>query len=58
MADEFSAVYHSMHIGAYRVDHGDIAKRDLRNVCLGYLAVETSKRVINWLKRNITIATI
>ncbi|HBC5016869.1 TPA: aminopeptidase N [Proteus mirabilis] len=43
MADEFSAVYHSMHIGAYRVDHGDIAKRDLRNVCLGYLAVENQQ---------------
>lgn len=43
MADEFSAVYHSMHIGAYRVDHGDIAKRDLRNVCLGYLAFENQQ---------------
>ncbi|OAT22879.1 aminopeptidase N [Proteus myxofaciens] len=43
MADEFSAVYHSMHIGAYRVNHDDIAKRDLRNVCLGYLAFENEQ---------------
>ncbi|MBD2803884.1 aminopeptidase N [Xenorhabdus szentirmaii] len=38
MADEFAAVYHSLHTGAYRVDHQDIAKRDLRNTCLYYLA--------------------
>ncbi|CDG21830.1 Aminopeptidase N [Xenorhabdus poinarii G6] len=38
MVDEFSAVYHSLHTGAYRVDHQDIAKRDLRNTCLYYLA--------------------
>ncbi|ELZ5938855.1 aminopeptidase N [Providencia stuartii] len=39
MADEFLAVYQSIHIDGYRVDHGDIAKRSLRNVCLQYLAV-------------------
>ncbi|MBC8954524.1 aminopeptidase N [Xenorhabdus sp. PB62.4] len=38
MADEFTAVYHSLHTGTYRVDHQDIAKRDLRNTCLHYLA--------------------
>ncbi|PHM37922.1 aminopeptidase N [Xenorhabdus innexi] len=38
MADEFAAVYHSIHTGAYRVDHQDIAKRSLRNICLHYLA--------------------
>ncbi|MBI6548476.1 aminopeptidase N [Xenorhabdus lircayensis] len=38
MVDEFAAVYHSIHTGAYRVDHQDIAKRDLRNTCLYYLA--------------------
>ncbi|MEX9753654.1 aminopeptidase N [Providencia vermicola] len=38
MADEFLAVYQSIHIDGYRVDHGDIAKRSLRNVCLQYLA--------------------
>ncbi|MBD2811637.1 aminopeptidase N [Xenorhabdus sp. Vera] len=38
MADEFAAVYRSLHIGTYRVDHQDIAKRDLRNTCLYYLA--------------------
>ncbi|TDB58627.1 aminopeptidase N [Photorhabdus khanii] len=38
MADEFVVVYHSINIGAYRVDHQDIAKRSLRNICLYYLA--------------------
>ncbi|PHM69115.1 aminopeptidase N [Xenorhabdus sp. KJ12.1] len=38
MADEFAAVYHSIHTGAYRVEHKDIAKRSLRNICLHYLA--------------------
>ncbi|MCE1685626.1 aminopeptidase N C-terminal domain-containing protein, partial [Enterobacter hormaechei] len=38
MADEFAAVYHSLQTGAYRVEHKDIAKRDLRNTCLYYLA--------------------
>ncbi|NHB88972.1 aminopeptidase N [Photorhabdus tasmaniensis] len=38
MADEFVAVYNAINIGAYRVDHQDIAKRSLRNICLYYLA--------------------
>ncbi|WP_336193294.1 aminopeptidase N [Providencia stuartii] len=38
MADEFLAVYQSIHIDGYRVDHQDIAKRALRNVCLQYIA--------------------
>ncbi|MEX0446014.1 aminopeptidase N [Xenorhabdus sp. SGI246] len=38
MVDEFAAVYHSIHTGTYRVDHQDIAKRALRNICLHYLA--------------------
>ncbi|WP_434525235.1 aminopeptidase N [Photorhabdus asymbiotica] len=38
MADEFAAVYNSINIGSYRVDHQDIAKRSLRNICLYYLA--------------------
>ncbi|KOY63666.1 aminopeptidase [Photorhabdus heterorhabditis] len=38
MADEFAAVYNAINIGAYRVDHQDIAKRSLRNICLYYLA--------------------
>lgn len=38
MADEFLAVYQSIKIDGYRVDHGDIAKRSLRNVCLQYIA--------------------
>ncbi|MEY0303164.1 aminopeptidase N [Providencia manganoxydans] len=38
MADEFLAVYQSIQIDGYRVDHQDIAKRALRNVCLQYIA--------------------
>ncbi|WP_340622051.1 aminopeptidase N [Xenorhabdus siamensis] len=38
MVDEFAAIYHSIHTGVYRVDHQDIAKRALRNICLHYLA--------------------
>ncbi|QTL38656.1 aminopeptidase N [Xenorhabdus budapestensis] len=38
MVDEFAAVYHSIHTGTYRVEHQDIAKRALRNICLHYLA--------------------
>ncbi len=38
MADEFLAVYHANSLPSYRVEHGDIGKRSLRNVCLRYLA--------------------
>ncbi|CAI0769594.1 Aminopeptidase N [Serratia entomophila] len=38
MADEWLAVYHANKTEGYRVEHGDIAKRALCNVCLGYLA--------------------
>ncbi|MER5136907.1 MULTISPECIES: aminopeptidase N [Providencia] len=38
MADEFLVVYQSIKIDGYRVDHSDIAKRSLRNVCLQYIA--------------------
>ncbi|HEI8462491.1 TPA: aminopeptidase N [Morganella morganii] len=43
LADELYAVYVSMKTGAYQIDHADIAKRDLRNVCLGYLALDEDK---------------
>ncbi|MEQ1961718.1 aminopeptidase N [Xenorhabdus khoisanae] len=49
MADEFTAVYHSLHTGAYRVDHQDIAKRDLRNTCLYYLAFIDNKELADKL---------
>ncbi|MDC9597391.1 aminopeptidase N [Xenorhabdus anantnagensis] len=49
MADEFAAVYHSLHTGAYRVDHQDIAKRDLRNTCLYYLALMDNKALADKL---------
>ncbi|QHA85826.1 aminopeptidase N [Serratia rhizosphaerae] len=38
MADEWLAVYHANKTDGYRVEHGDIAKRALRNTCLHYLA--------------------
>lgn len=38
MADEWLAVYHANKTDGYRVEHAGIAKRALRNVCLGYLA--------------------
>ncbi|CDH00160.1 aminopeptidase N [Xenorhabdus bovienii] len=49
MADEFIAVYHSIHTGAYRVDHQDIAKRALRNTCLYYLAFIDDKEQVDQL---------
>ena len=43
LSDELYAVYISMKTGVYRIDHADIAKRDLRNVCLGYLALDDDR---------------
>ncbi|AOM40658.1 aminopeptidase N [Xenorhabdus hominickii] len=49
MVDEFAAVYHSIHTGAYRVEHQDIAKRALRNICLSYLAFIDDKELADKL---------
>lgn len=38
MADELSAIYHSLAQPAYTIDHDAMAKRALRNRCLAYLA--------------------
>ncbi|MCW6567999.1 aminopeptidase N [Yersinia ruckeri] len=38
LADELLAVYLANQTPEYRVEHGDIAKRALKNTCLGYLA--------------------
>lgn len=38
LADEWLAVWLSSHTGPYRVEHAEIGKRALKNVCLGYLA--------------------
>lgn len=38
MADEWLAVYRANNTEGYRVEHREIAKRALRNVCLSYLA--------------------
>ncbi|WP_369308169.1 aminopeptidase N [Providencia rettgeri] len=49
MSDEFLAVYRSINIDGYRVDHQDIAKRSLRNVCLQYLASNDDVAMANKL---------
>lgn len=38
LADEWLAVWRAIHTSAYRVEHDEIGKRTLKNVCLGYLA--------------------
>ncbi|WP_318368088.1 aminopeptidase N [Enterobacter sp.] len=38
LADEFLAVYNANKLNEYRVEHADIGKRTLRNICLRYLA--------------------
>nr|WP_113866990.1 aminopeptidase N [Brenneria salicis]NMN91415.1 aminopeptidase N [Brenneria salicis ATCC 15712 = DSM 30166]RBP61742.1 aminopeptidase N [Brenneria salicis ATCC 15712 = DSM 30166]RLM30507.1 aminopeptidase N [Brenneria salicis ATCC 15712 = DSM 30166] len=49
MADEWLAVYHVNRMSEYRIEHADMGKRALRNVCLHYLAfgdaVQADKRV-------------
>lgn len=49
MSDEFLTVYRSINIEGYRVDHQDIAKRSLRNVCLQYLASNDDAAMANKL---------
>lgn len=49
MADEFLAVYQSIKIDGYRVDHQDIAKRALRNTCLQYIAAGDSRELADKL---------
>lgn len=38
MGDELLAVYHVNKTPLYQIEHADIAKRHLKNVCLSYLA--------------------
>ncbi|WP_380181466.1 aminopeptidase N [Kalamiella sp. sgz302252] len=38
LADEWLAVYNTHRVDEYRIDHADIGKRALKNVCLHYLA--------------------
>ncbi|MFU9137707.1 aminopeptidase N [Erwinia tasmaniensis] len=38
LADEWLAIYHAHHSLDYRVEHADMSKRALKNVCLSYLA--------------------
>lgn len=49
LQDEFLALYGSINIDGYRVDHSDIAKRSLRNTCLLYLADNEDQRLANKL---------
>lgn len=44
MTAEFVTVYHANKVTEYRIDHGDIAKRSLRNRCLFYLAFGHDKQ--------------
>ncbi|AJZ88853.1 Aminopeptidase N [Beauveria bassiana D1-5] len=49
LADEFLAIYNANKLDSYRVDHGDIGKRALRNTCLRYLAfgeVELAEQLV------------
>lgn len=52
MADEFLAIYQSIQIDGYRVDHQDIAKRALRNVCLQYIAAGDDQALADKLVSN------
>lgn len=49
MHDELLTVYRSINIDGYRVDHQDIAKRSLRNICLQYLAAGDDSELANKL---------
>ncbi|EKT58447.1 aminopeptidase N [Providencia sneebia] len=49
MADEFLAIYRSINIDGYRVDHQDIAKRALRNICLQYIAEGNDRQLADKL---------
>nr|WP_154325129.1 aminopeptidase N [Pantoea sp. 201603H] len=50
LADEFLALYHANHSEEYRVEHADIGKRALKNVCLSYLAFGDVERADNMVK--------
>ncbi|YCH31948.1 aminopeptidase N [Erwinia sp. D4-22] len=39
LADEWLAIYNAYQTPEYRVEHADIGKRALKNVCLSYLAL-------------------
>ncbi|NIF20670.1 aminopeptidase N [Candidatus Pantoea multigeneris] len=38
LQDEVLAVYHAHKVNEYRIEHADIGKRALKNICLTYLA--------------------
>jgi aminopeptidase N len=50
LADEWLAVYNANQSDEYRIEHAEIGKRSLKNVCLGYLAfgdVELADKLVN-----------
>jgi aminopeptidase N len=50
LADEWLAVYNANKSDEYRIEHAEIGKRSLKNVCLGYLAfgdVELADKLVN-----------
>jgi aminopeptidase N len=50
LADEWLAVFNANQSDEYRIEHAEIGKRSLKNVCLGYLAfgdVELADKLVN-----------
>ncbi|MEN4977909.1 aminopeptidase N [Erwinia billingiae] len=50
LADEWLAVYNANQSDEYRIEHAEIGKRSLKNVCLGYLAfgdVELADKLVS-----------
>ncbi|KFK97819.1 MULTISPECIES: aminopeptidase N [unclassified Serratia (in: enterobacteria)] len=56
MADEWLAVYRANNTDGYRVEHGDIAKRSLRNVCLSYLAFGETEQANQLVMKQFQLA--
>ncbi|GLR09827.1 aminopeptidase N [Mixta theicola] len=50
LADEWLAIYNACHTPEYRVEHSDIGKRALKNVCLSYLALGDSTLAIRLIQ--------
>ncbi|RLM23044.1 aminopeptidase N [Brenneria alni] len=50
MADEWLAVYRVNLTPQYRIEHADIGKRALRNVCLSYLAFADEAQADKWVR--------
>lgn len=58
LADEFTAIYNANHLDEYRVDHGDIGKRTLRNACLRFRRSARRSWLIRWSANSIATPII